>query len=424
MSTERFDFQGESGQTLSGRLDLPEGPVTAYALFAHCFACTKNSVAAERVSKALTRLGFGVLRFDFTGLGQSEGDFADSSFSGSVADIKAAVFAMKAVGRSPALLLGHSLGGGAVLAAAVELPDVRAVATIAAPFDVTHTERLFTNLDQVMTHGEGEVHIGGRPFRLRRTFIEDLRRHDQGKRIAELRRPLLILHSPQDKTVSIDSAGAIFMAARHPKSFVSLDGSDHLLTRREDAEYVAAVVSGWSRRYLPDASPPRTAGQSGVVTVTETGEGDFQVEVDAGGVNFLADEPPEVGGLGSGPTPYDLLAAGLGACTAMTVRLYARSKSLPLESVSVKVGHSRRTNTQPRDLFTTRLNLEGDLSKEQRQKLVEIAGKCPVHRTLHAGSAIETDEGGVLEEEVAEKPGAHAGDRTKLAKTTGQETQT
>ena len=414
MSTERFDFPGESGQTLSGRFDLPEGPATGYALFAHCFTCTKSSLAAVRVAKALTRLGFGVLRFDFTGLGQSGGDFADSSFSGSVADVIAAGEALKSAGRSPSLLIGHSLGGAAVLAAGGELADVRAVVTIATPFDVSHVERLFTNLDELIERGEAEVRIGGRAFRMRRSFIDDLREHDQGKRIAELRKPLLVLHSAQDGTVGIDNAGAIFQAARHPKSFVSLDGADHLLTRREDAEFVAAIISAWSMRYLP-AAPPRTAAQSGIVTVGETGQGDFQVEVTAGGASFLADEPPEVGGLGSGPTPYDLLGAGLGACTAMTVRLYARHKGLPLDRVSVKVGHSRRADAQPPDLFTRQLHLEGELSEDQRRKLVEIAGKCPVHRTLHAGAAIETELGDGLPEARVEKPGAHAPDRAQLA---------
>lgn len=393
MRTERFDFAGESGQTLSGRLDLPEGRASAYAIFAHCFTCTKSSLAASRVAKDLTRLGLGVLRFDFTGLGQSGGDFADSSFSGSIADLLSAAAAMEAAGRAPSLLIGHSLGGAAVLAAAGALPCIRAVVTIGAPFHVTHTERLFTNLDELLERGEAEVRIGGRPFRMRRSFIDDLRKQDQAARIRELGRPLLILHSPTDETVGIDNAGAIFQAARHPKSFISLAGADHLLTRPEDAEFVAAMVSAWSRRYLPGTAPPRTAAQSGVVTVAETGQGAFQVEVSAGGVSFLADEPPEVGGLGSGPTPYDLLSAGLGACTAMTVRLYARHKGLQLGRVSVEVGHSRRTGTEPSDLFVRRLCLEGELSDEQRSKLVEIAEKCPVHRTLRRGAAIETEEG-------------------------------
>lgn len=417
MHTEQFEFRGEGGQMLAGRLDLPEGRVTAYALFTHCFTCTKDSHAAVRVAKALTLLGFGVLRFDFTGLGQSSGDFADSSFSGSVADIGSAVTAMRSASRAPSLLLGHSLGAAAVLAAAADLPDIKAVVTIAAPFDVTHTEKLFTNLAELMERGEDEVRIGGRAFRMRRSFIDDLRRHDHGKRIAELRKPLLILHSPQDKTVGIENAGAIFQAAFHPKSFISLDGADHLLTGREDADFVASVISAWSRRYLREAAPLRTAEQSGIVTVVETGQGDFQVEITAGGVSFLSDEPPEVGGLGSGPTPYDILAAGLGACTAMTLRLYARHKGLPLESASVQVGHSRRDGAQPADLFTRRVHLKGELTAEQRRRLVEIAEKCPVHKTLQAGVAIETAEGVQMEEDTSEKPGAHARDRAQIAST-------
>jgi putative redox protein len=415
MPTERFDFRGESGQTLSGRLELPEGPASAYVLFAHCFTCTKDSLAATRIARALTRLGFGVLRFDFTGLGQSGGDFADSTFSGSVADVLSAAAAMASAGRAPSLLVGHSLGGAAVLAAAADLPEVRAVVTIAAPFDVAHAERLFANLDGLAERGEAEVRIGGRPFRLRRSFIDDLRRHDQAARIRGLGRPLLILHAPEDSSVHIDNASAIFQAARHPKSFVSLAGADHLLTRREDADFVASIVSAWSSRYIAEPAPLRTAEQSGMVTVVETGEGDFQVEVSAGGVTFLADEPPEVGGLGTGPTPYDLLAAGLGACTVMTVRLYARGKGLPLDRVCVSVGHTRRSDRQPADLFIRRLDLEGDLSDEQRRKLVEIAEKCPVHRTFHAGAAIQTTDCADPVEATAERPGAHASDRAQLS---------
>ncbi len=414
MPTERFDFPGESGQTLSGRFDMPDGQASAYLLFAHCFTCTKDSLAAVRLSKALTRLGFGVLRFDFTGLGQSGGDFADSSFSGSMADLRSAAEAMEKAGRPPSLLIGHSFGGAAALATAADLPRIRAVVTIGAPFDATHAEHLFTNLDELLEQGEAEVRIGGRPFRLRRSFIDDLRDQNQAERIRKFDRPLLILHSPEDRVVGIDNAGLIFTSARHPKSFVSLAGADHLLTRQEDSDFVAAIVASWSSRYLAEA-PQRTAEQSGVVTVEETGKGDFQVEVSAGGVTFLADEPPEVGGLGSGPTPYDLLAAGLGACTVMTVRLYARGKGWPLDRVSVEVGHARRRDEEPPDLFVRSLVLAGNLSVEQRTKLVEIAEKCPVHHTLHRGSAIETTEGERLVERRVERPGSHAPDRARLA---------
>lgn len=414
MQSRRFDFEGEGGHRLAGTLDLPNGPVRGCALFAHCFTCTKSSLAASRVSRALATLGFATLRFDFTGLGQSGGDFADSSFSGSVSDIRAAADAMRAAGTPVSLLVGHSLGGAAVLSAAGTIPEVAAVATIGAPADVAHVRRLFLNVDELMQRGEAEVTIGGRPFRLRRTFIDDLASHDQRSRIAALGKPLLILHAPRDEVVGIENASEIFLAARHPKSFVSLDDADHLLTRPRDAEFAASIIATWAARYLPDVSAPRTREQSGVVTVVDTGEGDFQVEVTAGGVRFLADEPPEVGGRGSGPTPYDLVAAGLGACTAMTARLYARGKNLPLDRVTVEVGHSRRAGQQPADRFTRRLRFEGGLTDDQRGRLIEIAERCPVHRTLESGAAIETAEGG-LDEKLVEKPGSNAPERVRLS---------
>lgn len=416
MATQSFDFTGAEGQNLSGALDLPDGPVSSYALFAHCFTCTKSSLAAVRLSKALMALGYGVMRFDFTGLGQSGGDFADSNFSGSIADLIAAADAMREAGRPPALLIGHSLGGAAVLAAAAHVPEVKAVATIGAPADVQHVTRLFADdLDTLQREGEAEVRIGGRPFRLRRAFIDDLASHDQAERIRALKKPLLILHSPQDQIVSIDNATAIYQAAFHPKSFISLDGADHLLTNRRDSDFAASIIAAWASRYLASPAPARSDKQSGDVTVTETGEGAFQVEVLAGGVRFLADEPPEVGGLGSGPTPYDLLAAGLGACTVMTLRLYARGKNLPLDRVSVTIGHSRRRDTQPADLFVRQLHIEGDLTNEQRQRLAEIAARCPVHRTLERGSAVETELSKTIAEMLVEKPGQHARDMAQVS---------
>ena len=411
MPTQPFDFTGADGQPLSGALDLPDGPVSSHVLFAHCFTCTKSSLAAVRLGKALTALGFGVLRFDFTGLGKSGGDFADSSFSGSMADLVAAADAMRAAGRPPALLIGHSLGGAAVLAAASQIREVEAVATIGAPFDVEHVTHLFAGgLDQMREEGEAEVSIGGRPFRLRQSFVDDLASHDQGARIRALRKPLLILHSPQDSIVGIDNAAAIYEAALHPKSFISLDGADHLLTDRRDADFVATMIAAWSSRSLGSAQPARSDAQPGEVHVAETGEGAFQVEVSAGGAHFLADEPPEVGGLGSGPTPYDLLAAGLGACTAMTLRMYARHKKIPLDKVAVTVGHARRAGAEPSDLFTRRLLLTGELTDQQRQRMTEIADKCPVHRTLERGAAVETQLGGAMPDEAAEAPGQHARD--------------
>jgi putative redox protein len=391
MRSNPFDFTGALSQRLAGRLDLPEGPVHAYALFAHCFTCSKNSLAAVRVSRALTARGFGVLRFDFTGLGDSGGDFGDSTFSGSVQDLLAAAAAMEKSGISPGLLIGHSLGGAAVLAAAADLPGVKAVATIAAPFDVHHVTRLLGDgLQTLIEQGEAEVNLGGRSFKMRRAFVDDLQAHDQQERIAALRRPLLVLHAPLDDTVGIDNAAAIFQAAWHPKSFVSLDDADHLLTRPADAGYVADVIATWAARYLGSGEPSRHGDDRGEVVVDETGAGNFQVEVRAGGIGFFADEPAEVGGLGSGPTPYDLLSAALGACTAMTLRLYARRKDWALGRVRVRVGHSRTAGRTPPDGFMRDIVIEGDLTPDQSARLMEIAERCPVHRTLENGARVET----------------------------------
>ncbi len=415
MRSDRFEFSGADGQRLAGRLDLPAGAPQAYAVFAHCFTCTKSSLAAVRIARALADKGYAVLRFDFTGLGESGGDFAGSSFSGSVRDLLAAARAVEqAAGVAPGLLVGHSLGGAAVLAAAGELPQVKAVATVAAPFDVQHVKRLFgDDLPRLLEQGEAEVRLGGRPFRMRRGFIDDLAAHDQAARIAGLRRALLVLHAPLDDTVSIDNAASIFQAARHPKSYVSLDAADHLLTRPADAAYAAEVIAAWASRYVGQRRPLRSAGEPGQVVIEETGAGDFQVEVQAGDASFLADEPPEVGGLGSGPTPYDLLGAGLGACTAMTLRLYARRKGWALRRVRVCVGHARSAmpDDARSDVFTRDIALDGDLEADQRAKLLAIADRCPVHRTLEQGARIATREVGAIGAALGVEPaGQHAAD--------------
>jgi putative redox protein len=394
MQSKVFDFTGAAGQKLAGRLDLPDHAPRGYALFAHCFTCTKNSLAAVRIARALAARGFGVLRFDFTGLGGSEGKFSEGGFSGDVADLLSAADQMAKAGMAPKLLVGHSLGGAAVLAAAAELPEIAAVATVAAPFDVQHVTHLFKGgLDTILEKGEAEVQLGGRPFTIRRSFIDDLRTHDQGARIARLHHPLLVLHSPVDQTVGIENASSIFLAARHPKSFVSLDSADHLLTRETDATYVADVIATWASRYLEAAAPmPELEPLQDQVLVQETGAGKFQAEVRTGTTRFLVDEPATAGGLGSGPGPYDLLCAALGACTSMTLRLYADQKQWPLARTRVAVGHTKDKDRKPADLFTRSIALEGALDATQRTRLMEIANKCPVHRTLEAGSAIETNE--------------------------------
>jgi uncharacterized OsmC-like protein/alpha-beta hydrolase superfamily lysophospholipase len=403
MPAERFDFPNAQGEKLAAVLDLPEGAPRAYALFAHCFTCGKNVAAAKRIADALTALGIAVLRFDFTGIGSSEGEFANTTFSSNVADLVAAADHLRRTRQAPALLIGHSLGGAAVLAAADAVAEARAVVTIAAPSDAGHVTNLFKDkLDAIGEHGEVEVALAGRPFRIRREFLADIAEQKLTERIARLRKALLIFHSPTDDTVGIENASHIFAAARHPKSFISLAGADHLLTRRSDAVYVANVLAAWAERYL-DAVPAPKARADGPrnVTVTETGGGKFQQTIAIGPHRLTADEPVAAGGLDSGPSPYDFLLAALGACTSMTVRIYAGYKKLPLERVSVTLSHSKihaqdceecETKEGKIDHIERLLTLTGELSGEQRSRLLEIADKCPVHRTLTSEVNIRTVE--------------------------------
>ncbi len=402
MPAERFDFPNAKGEKLAAVLDLPEGPPRAYALFAHCFTCGKNVVAAKRIADALTAQGIAVLRFDFTGIGSSEGEFANTTFSSNVADLIAAADHLRATRQAPALLIGHSLGGAAVLAAADAVAEARGVVTIAAPSDPGHVVHLFKEkLDAIGEHGEVEVALAGRPFRIRREFLDDIAEQKLTDRIAKLRKALLIFHSPTDDTVGIENAGHIFAAAKHPKSFISLAGADHLLTKRSDALYVANVLAAWAERYLEAAPAPTANDAPRKVTVTETGGGKFQQTIAIGPHRLTADEPLAAGGLDSGPGPYDLLLAALGACTSMTLRLYAEHKQLPLERVSVTLSHSKihaqdceecETKEGKIDRIERVLTLTGALSDEQRARLVEIADKCPVHRTLHSEVNIRTVE--------------------------------
>lgn len=405
MPAERFDFHNDRGELLSALLDRPVGSPRAYALFAHCFTCGKDIHAAKRISAGLTALGIAVLRFDFTGLGSSEGEFANTTFSSNVSDLIAAARHMSEQGHGPALLIGHSLGGAAILAAANEIASARAVVTIAAPADPAHVTHLFRDrLDTIRDTGKIEVSLGGRSFTIKREFLDDIESHKQTERIAHLRKALLIFHSPTDETVGIDNATAIFVAAKHPKSFVSLAGADHLLSRKEDAAYVANVIAAWSERYLDMPMPMEDfAVAPDGVTVTETGQGKFQQTVRAGRHTLTADEPVAQGGLDTGLTPYDLLLAGLGACTSMTLRLYANQKGLPLERVSVWLKHSRihaadcetcETKEGKVDRIDRVLTLTGDLDAAQRKRLLEIADKCPVHRTLTSEIDIRTVEAG------------------------------
>ncbi len=396
-------FPGASGARLAARLDMPTGAAPrAFALFAHCFTCSKDTRSAAFISEALADAGIATLRFDFTGLGGSGGDFANTSFSSNVGDLLAAADWLRREFTAPAILVGHSLGGAAVLAASPKIPEAVAVATINAPADPAHVARLFTGKRaEIEAAGEAEVELAGRTFRIRREFLEDIEAQKLSAIVGTLRRALIVFHAPRDTTVGIDNASAIFTAAKHPKSFVSLDNADHLLTRREDAAYVGTVLAAWASRYLTPAPPAtrESGGPRDIVSVRETRVGKFQQAIAMGPHRLIADEPASVGGMDSGPTPYDLLLAGLGACTAMTVRMYADAKQLPLDRVAVALRHEKiyaadcadcETREGKIDRVERVVTLEGALDATMKQKLLEIADKCPVHRTLHSEVNVPT----------------------------------
>lgn len=402
MPSQTLRFTSRTGHELAARLDRPHGPVHAYALFAHCFTCSKDLFAAVRIAAALNERGIAVLRIDFTGLGESGGEFADSTFSSNIEDLLDAADYLRAHHRAPQILIGHSLGGAAVLAAAGRIDECRAVATIGAPADPAHVAHLFESSREIIeATGEAVVRLAGRRFTVRKTLLDDLSDQNQQARIAALRRPLLILHAPLDEIVGLDNARRIYEAALHPKSFVALDGADHLLTRHSDAEYVATVIAAWASRYLdaPAGLLPPPAPETGAVVVANTSAETFPHHVVVGPHVLRADEPVSVGGSDTGPTPYDLLSAALATCTSMTIRMYAARKGIALQTVEVSVAHGKihaadcadcETREGRVDQFTRRIRLPQGLTEAQRQRLLEIADRCPVHRTLESEIRIVT----------------------------------
>lgn len=401
VETRRVSFAGAQGDTLAARLDLPVGKPRGYALFAHCFTCSKDIAAARQIAGGLAAQGLAVLRFDFTGLGHSEGEFANTTFASNIQDLVAAADWMRGEGMAPDVLIGHSLGGAAVLSAAAHIPEARGVATIGAPADPEHVVHNFgADLDVIERDGEAEVSLAGRNFRIRKSFVDDLKTHDLEARIADLKRDLLIFHAPLDMTVGIGNASRIFAAAKHPKSFVSLDKADHLLTRPADAAYVASVIAAWAGRLVPEEAPLQLAAREGEVVVAHLGEGKFPQAVLAAGHRLRADEPKSVGGDNSGPAPYDFLLAGLGACTNMTLSLYAERKGWQIDRLETRLRHGKvhaedctacETQAGKIDRISREIIIEGPLDAAQREKLREIADKCPVHRTLHSEIMIETE---------------------------------
>jgi putative redox protein len=402
MTTEKITFTGHNGDTLSARLDRPDGPVRAVALFAHCFTCSKDIPAARRIASRLAAQGIAVLRFDFTGLGHSEGEFANTHFTSNVADLECAAAHLADTVGTPQLLIGHSLGGSAIIKAAPRIEGVRAVVTLGAPADPSHVAKHFADqLETIRETGEAEVDLAGRAFTIRRPFLEDITAARLDDALKHMNAALLVLHSPHDTTVGIRNAAEIFQGAMHPKSFITLDEADHLITRSADAEYAADVIAAWATRYLAMAvEEPPVGAPEGVTRVSEANAKGFRQDINVSGRHMLtADEPAAMGGTDRGPSPYQLVAAGLGACTSMTIRMVARRKQLPLTHVSTDVTHNKEHRRdceqcdqegQRIDVFKRRIHLAGDLSDAQRAYLLGIADRCPVHQTLEAEVRVET----------------------------------
>lgn len=402
MTTEKFQFPGSDGQLLAASLDLPDGVPVAYALFAHCFTCGQNVLAAKRIAEGLAKHGIATLRFDFTGIGASEGEFANTTFSSNIGDLVLAADHLRKTRRAPSILIGHSLGGAAILAATSMIPEAKCVATVAAPSDPSHVTHWFKEqIPEIREKGELEVSLAGRPFRIKREFLDDIAEHRLTETVAKLRRPLLLFHSPTDNTVGIDNATRLFVAAKHPKSFISLTGADHLLTQKQDSVYVADMIAAWAMRYLdaPAAEADTIPEMPDGVVVQETRASHLQQTISVGKHRMIADEPVSAGGHDSGPSPYDFLLAGLGACTSMTMRLYADRKSMPLDRVTVALKHGRIYAKDCEECETKEgmiskidrvITMDGNLDAEQRKKLMEIADKCPVHRTLTSEIKIVT----------------------------------
>lgn len=399
MAATKIEFQNEEGYQLSARLELPiDQKPHAYAIFAHCFTCNKNLNAVRNISRALTQNGFAVLSFDFSGLGESEGEFADTNFSSNVEDLVAAAAYLEKEYEAPKLIIGHSLGGAAAIFAAKAIKSIQAVATIGAPASPKHVQHLFQNsLEEIAENDVAEVNIGGRPFKIKKQFVEDLHSQQMPDLLKHLRKPILILHSPQDTTVGIANAAEIYSAAMHPKSFVSLDGADHLLSEKEDSIYSGNLIASWATRYIK--SNEKIVLKKAKQVSVRIGEDGFTTDILAGKHYLRADEPVSVGGNDFGPNPYELLLSSLGACTVMTLKMYADRKKWPLEEITVHLSHGKNyvedCNTCEEggakiDVIEKSIEIKGNLDEKQIQRLLQIADKCPVHKTLHNEVRVET----------------------------------
>jgi len=396
MPSEKVTFKNQLGYELSAKIDYPlsQGP-HPFAIFVHVFTGNKNLKSARHISRALTLNGVAVLRFDFTGLGESEGDFADTNFTSNIEDIIAANDYLEEHHTAPCIIIGHSLGGAASLFAGAKLDNIKAIVTIGAPSYPEHVTHLLKgDLSKIENEGHATINIDGRQFVIKKQFLDDLKNQDHVAIIKNLNKALLVMHSPQDNIVEIGNAANIYHLAHHPKSFVTLDGADHMLTAKDDAFYAGQVISSWVQRYVPFRTKEKLRTEQQVV-VKLSGEDEFTTNIQAGPHGLVADEPESVGGNDFGPDPYELLNSALGACTAMTLQMYARRKGWDLQDVTVHLSHSKETayfqdaqdsgNAKSKiDRFERIIELEGDLDDEQRQRLLQIADRCPIHRTLES----------------------------------------
>ncbi|WP_422348365.1 alpha/beta fold hydrolase [Flagellimonas sp.] len=400
MGLQKINFKNSDGQTLVGRLELPaDQHPHSYAIFAHCFTCNKNLLAVKNIGKALTSHGFGVLRFDFTGLGESDGDFADTNFSGNVGDLVAAAEFLKDNYEAPTLIIGHSLGGAASIFAAAQIPSIKAVATIGSPSNPVHVKHLLhSGVDEILATGKAVINLSGRDFTIKKQFLDDLETKSLPETAKALRKPLLIMHSPQDDTVGIKNAEEIYMAAHHPKSFVSLDGADHLLSKKEDSIYAGNVIAGWAMRYMGpvENQEPKLKTKHQVVASLDAEDG-FTTQMKVGRHYMVADEPESFGGNDFGPSPYELVSAGLSACTVMTIQMYSKRKGWPVNNVEVHTSYSKthaldcencEQDSAKIDTFHREIRLSGDLDEKQKARIMQIADKCPVHKTLHSETQV------------------------------------
>ena len=393
MNIQKITFQNAEGQQLIGRLELPANQhAHNFVIFAHCFTCNKNLSAVKNISRALTANGFGVLRFDFTGLGESDGDFEDTNFSGNVDDLISASNFLSQNHMAPSLLIGHSLGGSAAIFATSKIESIKAVATIGAPSNPKHVQHLLhSSLEEIKKTGKATVNLGGRSFTIKKQFLDDIEAKSLPEVAKNLRKAILVMHSPQDTTVDIKNAEDIYKAAHHPKSFVSIDGADHLLMNANDSIYVGNVISNWAKRYVNAPKTEALSTKQQVIASLDSTDG-FTTQMKLGNHYLTADEPKSYGGNDFGPSPYELVSAGLSACTAMTVQMYVNRKGWDLQNIEVHTSYGKihaidcgdcDSTSAKIDTFNREIKLTGNLDNKQIERILQIADKCPVHKTLH-----------------------------------------